>query len=155
MFIERLMILIRNPPISQSEGEVPCQPLPPELPTGADLPVDQLARARLAGGAAAMAHKEWEGTAHSGRSLHPYLRTNLNCGLTSLSVKPPENSGSRYGSMWKARWLRPRPAGSPEASFSVKPRRSLRNAPASLGQSAAWDALRWQAISITPNRPYP
>ena len=45
-----------------------------------------------------MAHKEWEGTAHSGRSLHPYLRTNLNCGLTSLSVKPPENSGSRYGS---------------------------------------------------------
>ena len=98
MFIERLMILIRNPPISQSEGRVPCQPLPPELPTGADLPVDQLARARLTGGAAAMAHKEWEGTAHSGRSLHPYLRTNLNCGLTSLSVKPPENSGSRYGS---------------------------------------------------------
>ena len=55
--------------------------------------------ARLKGAQLArMAHKEWEGTAHSGRSLHPYLRTNLNCGLTSLSVKPPENSGSRYGS---------------------------------------------------------
>ena len=46
----------------------------------------------------AMAHKEWEGTAHSGHSLHPYLRPNLNSGSTSLSVKPPENSGSRYGS---------------------------------------------------------
>ena len=71
------------------------------------MPVDQLARARLTGGAAAMAHKEWEGTAHSGRSLHPYLRTNLNCGLTSLSVKPPENSGSRYGAMWKTRPIWP------------------------------------------------
>ena len=66
-----------------------------------------MARARLTGGAAAMAHKEWEGTAHSGRSLHPYLRTNLNCGLTSLSVKPPENSGSRYGAMWKTRPIWP------------------------------------------------
>ena len=53
-----------------------------------------VARARLGH----MAHKEWEGTAHSGHSLHPYLRPNLNSGSTSLSVKPPENSGSRYGS---------------------------------------------------------
>ena len=45
-----------------------------------------------------MAHKEWEGTAHSGHSLHPYLRPSLNSGSPSLSVKPPENSGSRYGS---------------------------------------------------------
>ena len=52
-----------------------------------------MARARLG-----MAHKEWEGTAHSGHSLHPFLRPNLNSGSTGLSVKPPENSGSRYGS---------------------------------------------------------
>ena len=43
--------------------------------------------------------------------------------------------------MWKTRWLRPRPAGSPEASLCARARLRLPQAPASLGQSAAWAAL--------------
>eukprot|EP00964_Phaeocystis_antarctica_P060270 scaffold35922_cov65-Phaeocystis_antarctica.AAC.7 len=43
--------------------------------------------------------------------------------------------------MWKARWLRPRPAGSPEASLSAGSSRRLCHAPASLGQSTPWAAL--------------
>ena len=43
--------------------------------------------------------------------------------------------------MWKTRRLRPRPAGSPEASFSARPCSRLPRTSASLGQSAAWAAL--------------
>ena len=42
---------------------------------------------------------------------------------------------------WKRRWLRPRPAGSPEASFSARSCSRLPQASASVGQSASWAAL--------------
>ena len=50
--------------------------------------------------------------------------------------------------MWETRWLRPRPAGSPEASLSAGSSRRLRHAPASLGQSAAWAALAGHTFHI-------
>ena len=43
--------------------------------------------------------------------------------------------------MWKLGWLRPRPAGSPEASVSARSCSRLPRASASLGQAAAWAAL--------------
>ena len=42
-------------------------------------------------------------------------------------------------------WLRRRPAGAPEASFSARSRLRLPQAPASLGQATAWVALAARA----------
>eukprot|EP00964_Phaeocystis_antarctica_P040216 scaffold22994_cov63-Phaeocystis_antarctica.AAC.5 len=46
--------------------------------------------------------------------------------------------------MRETRWLRPRSAGSPEASFSARSCSRLPQASASVGQSASWAALAGQ-----------
>ena len=46
-----------------------------------------------------------------------------------------------HPAMLESRWLSPRPAGAPKATFSARSRRRLPHAPASLGRSAGRAAL--------------
>eukprot|EP00964_Phaeocystis_antarctica_P080232 scaffold50096_cov63-Phaeocystis_antarctica.AAC.1 len=57
--------------------------------------------------------------------------------------------------MWETRWLRTRPAGSPEASLCARARLRLPQAPASLGQSATLQPLgpRWPCFPHRPTLP--
>ena len=65
------------------------------------------------------------------------------------------SSACRNPPVWKARWLRPRPAGTPEAPLSARSRRRLPRASARLlGRWAAWVALAGtQARSVLTRTP--
>ena len=57
-----------------------------------------------------------------------------------------ESHASLCAAMSRPSWLSLRPAGSPEASLSVRSCRKPPQAPASLGQPAAWAALALSCI---------
>jgi hypothetical protein len=68
-------------------------------------------------------------------------RTMQRCSWICVPSPVSKSQKESFTYMWETSRLRPRPAGSPEATFSARSCSRLPRASASLGQSAAWAAL--------------